>query len=282
MIVTLYGVRGSLACSGSEIEMYGGNTSCVSVSESDDTVLILDAGTGIRYLGVVLDKKIRRVDILLSHFHLDHLQGLGFFKPLYDPFMEVHIYGPASSNHDLYKQLARYFSMPLFPVAIRDFPCKLYLHAVPRVEFSIGMFNIFGQMICHPGFTLGYRITSPNGKIAYLPDHEPALGSKHFPLEAEWTSGYEIAAGVELLIHDAQYTEEEYPSHIGWGHSTIDQAVLFAQLTKVKKLVTFHHDPEHTDNILDNMTSKAIAALPPHTLELRCGREGDVFIVKQN
>ncbi len=277
MIVTLWGARGSVACAGPETVGYGGNTSSVEVRGSDGTILILDAGTGIRRLGLSLEKKIKRVDILLTHLHLDHIQGLGFFVPLYDPDMEVHIYGPAKSNHELHKYLAKYLSPPLFPVIINDLQCKLYLHAVPMKNLKIGEFQIFAQKVCHPGLTMGYRITSPQGTVAYLPDHEPALGNDQFPLNADWTSGYEVAMDADLLLHDAQYATDEYPSHEGWGHSAIYHAILFAKLARVKKLITFHHDPGHSDEKLDAILEEAKAMLPLDTLKIERGKEGCVF-----
>lgn len=279
MIVTLWGTRGSVACSGSETDGYGGNTSSVELRETDDSVIILDAGTGIRRLGLSLNKKIKRVYILLTHMHLDHIQGLGFFSPLYDPEMEIHIYGPAKSNRDLHVQLSKYLSPPLFPVFIADLQSKLYLHAVPAKEFSIEQFNIVGAPVCHPGITIGYRITSPSGTVAYLPDHEPALGVIQFPLASNWTSGFDLAVDADLLLHDTQYTEEEYPAHVGWGHSTIKHALTFALLAKVKKLVTFHHDPSHTDTKLDAMLEAALKSIPRNSLKVERGCEGSVFNV---
>ncbi len=258
MIVKLWGTRGSLACSGPEVERYGGNTSCVEVRDHDGSLLILDAGTGIRRLGVSVDKQFKRIDILLTHLHLDHILGLGFFNPLFDPDVEVHIYGPAKSEQELHKLITNYLSPPLFPVLLRDLPSEVHLHAMPSGEVQIGKFRVISDLIIHPGLTVGYRIISPDAKIAYLPDHEPALGVKDFPSEIEWTSGYNLVNGVDLLIHDAQYTPEEYEEHIGWGHSSILHAFAFASLAKVKTLVAFHHDPGHDDDILDEMFNKAM------------------------
>lgn len=276
MIVTLWGTRGSLACSGPEIEKYGGNTSCVEVRGLDDTVLVLDAGTGIRRLGLALTKKVKKVHILLTHLHLDHIQGLGFFAPLYDENVEVHIYGPASSKRHLYSLLTKYLSPPLFPVLLRDLPCQLFLHEVPLGEFAIGEFRIRGQYVCHPGLTLGYRIASHKSVMAYIPDHEPACGVKEFPAAPEWTSGFDLAKGVDLLIHDAQYTHKEYQDRSGWGHSTIEYALKFAKLVKAKSLVTFHHDPAHNDEELDALLEKAIETVKPD-FNILAGREGSAF-----
>ncbi|HWP48882.1 MAG TPA: MBL fold metallo-hydrolase [Candidatus Limnocylindrales bacterium] len=251
MRITLWGTRGSLAAPGPETVRYGGNTSCVEVRGADGTLLVLDAGTGIRRLGATIGPEVPRIDLLLTHLHMDHIQGLGFFKPLDQPDQEVHIWGPPSITLDLHARLARYLSPPLFPVWLRDLPCQLTLHDISLGSFQIGGFQIMASLVCHPGPTLGFRITEGSTSIAYLPDHEPALGAKEFPGEPDWISGFSLAEGVDLLIHDAQYTPEEYSKRIGWGHSAISHTIQFATVTGVKRLVTFHHDPSHTDFLLD-------------------------------
>ena len=279
MKVVLWGTRGSLATPAPDTARYGGNTSCVEVRGANGTVLVLDAGTGIRPLGGKLVGTVRRVDILLTHLHMDHIQGLGFFAPLYNPDSEIHIWGPVSTTLNLPSRLTRYLSPPLFPVRLRDLPCKLTVHEVGCTEFEVGEFRITSAFIIHPGPTVGYRITdmeSAGATIAYLPDHEPALGLSTFPLSAEWTSGYSLAAGVDLLIHDAQYKDDEYTTHVGWGHSSVGQSLLLASLCGVKQFVPFHHDPAHSDKVLDSMMSEAIAKWHPN-FPVVPGIEGATF-----
>jgi ribonuclease BN (tRNA processing enzyme) len=261
--VTPYGVRGSVAAPGPATARYGGNTACVRVTGPDGAVLALDAGTGIRPLALGLPAALRRVDVLLSHLHMDHIVGLGFFGPLYNPSMEVHIWGPASATLTLEARLRRYLAPPLFPVLLRDLPCRLELHHVNRACFSIGAFRIRAARICHPGPTVGYRVETGHGSLAYLPDHEPALGARRFPLDAEWTSGFELAQGVDLLLHDAQYTREEYPRYVGWGHSTIHDAIAFARVAGAKHLVPFHYDPSRDDAALEATLAVAVKDLDP-------------------
>jgi phosphoribosyl 1,2-cyclic phosphodiesterase len=260
MRVTLWGTRGSLASPGAETARYGGNTACVEVRADDGTILILDAGTGIRRLGASWPKDVRRVDVLLTHLHMDHIQGLGFFGPLYNDDMEVHIWAPASPTMKLQARLSRYLSPPFFPVHLRDLACRLTLHEVPCDRIAIGPFLVSAGLVCHPGPTVGYRVECAGAALAYLPDHEPALGDPDFPGKPEWTSGYALAADVDLLIHDAQYNAGEYPQHAGWGHSSIDQAIRFAALVRARRLVTFHHDPAHNDEELDRIFAQAVAA----------------------
>jgi phosphoribosyl 1,2-cyclic phosphodiesterase len=265
MKVTLWGTRGSLATPGAETARYGGNTSCVGVVARDGTVLVLDAGTGIRGLGRTIDASLRRIDILLTHLHMDHIQGLGFFAPLFRPDLSVHIWGPVSSHISLRERLMRYLSPPLFPVSLRELPCMITLHEVPCGDVDIGEFRVSSALVCHPGPTVGYRITDGEGSVlTYLPDHEPALGAKAFPsLPLAWTSGGVLAANTDLLIHDSQYSAEEYTSHIGWGHSSFNHALAFATLSEAKHLVPFHHDPGHTDVDIDRMMKEAMADASP-------------------
>jgi phosphoribosyl 1,2-cyclic phosphodiesterase len=275
MRVTLWGTRGSLATPGPETARYGGNTSCVEVCGREGTVLVLDAGTGIRRLAATLPDSVRRVDVLLTHLHMDHIQGLGFFAPLYRPDIEVHIWGPASTALSLQTRLTRYLSPPLFPVGLSELPCKL--HEVPGGEVDIGEFRVSSALVCHPGPTVGYRISAAEGVLTYLPDHEPALGATPFKfLQREWTSGGSLAAGADLLIHDSQYDTAEYVGHVGWGHSSLKQTLDFGALTEVKHLVPFHHDPAHTDADLDRLMAAAMEEAKP-AYQVTPGLEGATF-----
>ncbi len=281
MKVTLWGTRGSLPSPGPETIRYGGNTSCVEVYGPDGTLLVLDSGTGIRRLTQSVPEHIWRVDIMLTHLHMDHIQGLGFFGPLRSPNYEVHIWGPASSTADLHARLSRYLSPPLFPVRLRDLPCNLELHEVSGAQFEVGEFGITSNFVCHLDPTVGYRIETSSAAIAYLPDHEPALGVKDFPGSRDWTSGYELAAGVDLLIHDAQYTNDEYETRIGYGHSSIKQAFLFADLAEVEHFVPFHHDPTHSDDQLDSLMQETAQEIKP-SFSVTPGIEGASFEVGAN
>jgi len=253
--VQVWGTRGSLAAPGTDTLRYGGNTSSVLVTGSEGEYVILDAGTGIRPLGLALPPDLKRLDILVTHLHMDHLQGLGFFGPIFRDDIEIHIWGPPSTTMSLHSRVSRYLSPPLFPVRLRDMPRLPELHDA-RHYFGIGSLRVRADRICHPGATVGYRVTDPNGScLAYLPDHEPALGQQHFPGSGEWTSGFALIRHADLLIHDAQYTDEEYPEHIGWGHTGIGQLAALATLAEVRQLMPFHHDPGHGDAQLDAMTA---------------------------
>lgn len=257
MKIRVWGSRGSLPSPGPENNEIGGNTSCIEIIHKDSCV-ILDGGSGIQRLGTHLSPDIKQIDILLTHLHLDHIMGLGFFQQLYNPNISINIWGPAGSNENLVSRLRRYFSPPLFPVRLQELPCKLNIFEIDETVITVGELQITASYVCHPGPTVGFRVESENAVLTYLPDHEPALGSIDFPNNAEWTSGYALAQGADLLLHDAQYKNDEYASRIGWGHSSMDDAIKFAELCKVKKLLFFHHDPLHSDNQLKQMLEESV------------------------
>jgi phosphoribosyl 1,2-cyclic phosphodiesterase len=254
---TIWGCRGSLAAPGPETVRYGGNTSCVEVRLADGTLLVLDAGTGIRPLGLSLTDHPGPIHLLLTHLHLDHLEGLGFFLPIWDAKREVHIYGPPSPIRTLEERIARYFSPPLFPVDLSDIPAHIVFHNVRDEPFEVGAAQIEAGLVEHPDPTLGYRILGDGTVFAYIPDHEPALGADLLRLGPEWVSGTGIADRADVLFHDAQYFEAEYADRVGWGHSGVADTVAFARLARVGRLVLFHHDPHHTDADLDELGARA-------------------------
>lgn len=273
MNVTFWGTRGSLASPGTDTARYGGNTSCVSVQGREGTLLILDAGTGIRNLGQSLSSPPEQVHILLTHLHMDHIQGLPFFAPLRRPGTEIHIWGPASTTLGLHARLQKYLSPPLFPVSVRELAASFHFHELPDHVTDIGEFQVKAQLIIHPNPTIGYRIQSTNRAVTYLPDHEPALGGRTFGTDNSWTSGYKLAEGADLLIHDSQYTEDEYRNRLGFGHSSIKHAFQFAGLCGVKHFAPFHHDPTHNDDSLDHMFEQTIGEMQP-SYKVTPSREG--------
>jgi phosphoribosyl 1,2-cyclic phosphodiesterase len=252
MKIKVWGARGSIPAPGPETMRYGGNTSCVEVTLEDGSTLILDAGTGIRNLGMVLPRVERPIHILLTHLHLDHIQGLMFFAPAFRPESEIFIWGPASPEASLQDRIARYISAPLAPVEVRELPSLVFREAEP-MEWRIGSARVVAQSVTHRGPTLGYRIEDGGTTLTYIPDHEPGLGAPISDLEDDWISGFDLANDASLLIHDCQYTDREYPSYIGWGHSPMSDALTFAHRTHAQRVLLFHHDPLHADDFLDDL-----------------------------
>ncbi len=280
MKATFWGTRGSLPSPRPGTTRYGGNTACVEIRTSDGAVVLLDAGSGIHRLAD-FGGETSRIDVLLSHLHMDHILGLGFFGALFHPDLEVHIWGPPSATLDLRARLSRYLSPPLFPVRLADLPCRLELHDAPRGTFELPGMSVTADLVCHPGPTVGYRLEADGATLTYIPDHEPGLGNDDFLASLDWTSGFPLMAGVDVLIHDAQYTDEEYPAHVGWGHSTINQAMRIAEAAGVGILAPFHHDPRHNDSQLDRLFSVA-AEERDWSFDLAPAREGTTMTLGQH
>lgn len=263
MQIRVWGCRGSVAAPGADTVKYGGNTSCVAVTLASGHNLVLDAGTGMRALGVLMRKTPpEQLHILLTHLHLDHLQGLGFFRPLFIPGLDIHLWGPASPVQSLAERIAMYLSPPLFPVHLNDVPASLTFHDAPEEAVTIGSATIRAAKVKHQGPTVGYRIEENGRVFVYLPDHEPSLGTTLQSQPAEWMSGHDIARDADVLLHDAQYGDDEYPNHIGWGHSSLADALEFADKSGVGRLVLFHHDPYHTDDELEALLAVVQAQRP--------------------
>jgi phosphoribosyl 1,2-cyclic phosphodiesterase len=249
----IWGARGSIPAPGPETMRYGGNTSCIEVTLSDHSTLILDAGTGIRQLGMAMPAPEKPVNLLLTHLHMDHIQGFMFFSPVFQPDSEIVVWGPASPEASLRDRIARYISAPLAPVEVRELPSLLTFHEADSLEWEIGPARVRAQAVNHRGPTLGYRIEDNGTVLCYIPDHEPALGPPLSQVEDEWISGFDLAHGADLLIHDCQYTDAEYETHLGWGHSAVSDALEFAQRTGPERVLLFHHDPLHSDDFLDRL-----------------------------
>jgi phosphoribosyl 1,2-cyclic phosphodiesterase/hemoglobin-like flavoprotein len=247
MRATIWGCRGSIATPGPDTQAYGGNTSCVELELNDGTTVILDAGTGIRPLGLELARRPQApIHLLLSHMHLDHLEGLPFFAPLWTPGAEVHIWAPECARGSVGEHIARYMSPPLFPVELEDAAARVVLHELPEGEWTLGSARVLADPVTHKGPTVGYRFEEGDRSLAYIPDHESYLAC-----------GYRVAKDASVLIHDAQYFESEYTARSGWGHSSVAHAVSFACTANVERLVLFHHDPTHTDTDLATLESRS-------------------------
>jgi phosphoribosyl 1,2-cyclic phosphodiesterase len=255
----IWGCRGSLATPGPDTVRYGGNTSCVEVRGADGSLLVLDAGTGIRRLGRALPPGgPKTIHLLLTHLHLDHVEGLGFFAPLHDPEAEIHVYGPAAPGRSLRDRIATYLSPPWYPLRFDDLEAAISFHEVERDAWEIGALRLRSSPVTHPGQTVAYRVEDDGLSFAFVPDNEPALDGPVEDQADESLSGLTLAAGADLLFHDAQYTSEEYASRVGWGHSSIPDFAAFVRRAEPGRVLMFHHDPAHSDADVDAMHADAV------------------------
>jgi len=274
MIVRVWGARGSLSAPGPATVGYGGNTSCVEIEFADGTTLILDAGSGIRELGQrIAERDPGLLYICLTHLHLDHVEGLGFFEPLWTPGWKLHFWGPPSATTTLQDRVARYLSPPLFPVGLAEAPAEVVFEDVPREPWRLGSAVIEAEAVEHRGPTVGYRIDDEGRVLVYLPDHEPYLTAA-LDDERKWVSGWALAAGADLLLHDSQYTEEEYAQRLGWGHSSVNQAAVFSRAAGVRQLGMFHHDPMRSDHELEELYDQVAEAVRDSQEPPLIAREG--------
>lgn len=287
MKVRFWGARGSIATPGPETARYGGNTSCVTVSD-DATMIILDAGTGIRNLGIELSRVsgAQELHLLLTHTHWDHIQGFPFFVPAFMAGTVIHIYGLAPSEKPLSEVLGGQMQSEYFPVAMGELAAELVFHPLPTGPFAVGTFHVSWCHMNHPGITVGYRLASDRGVVTYATDTEPfrrvleplrpssGVGASYGRIRDHEI--VRLAEGADLYIADAQYSPEEYAGKRGWGHTSTHDAVLMAWAAGARRLALFHHDPMHDDAAIDRMVQEAHAmtAGAPSPLEVFAAAEG--------
>lgn len=279
--VTFWGTRGSIPTPGAHTARYGGNTSCVAVSGLPDQLVILDAGSGIRLLGTQLAKaatNAMNLDILLSHTHWDHIQGLPFFQPLHGKNNSVRIYGAAQGGVPLEQILDRQMDPVVFPVPLKALAADLKITEVVTGSFEIDGFTVEAYRLRHQGTTLGYKLVPVTGghTIAYLTDNELGSGGS-YDVGPGWREGLvRFLGGVDTLIHDGMYTEAMIESRSGWGHSTPEQAIDLAREAGCQRLVLFHHEPEHDDAAIDALVqgAKTYAAQRAPKLAVEAAMEG--------
>lgn len=253
--VTFYGVRGSTPCHGDDTKRYGGNTSCVVVRVPGEQPIMFDLGTGARYFGQEQSWPFEGT-CLLSHLHWDHVQGLPFFAPLLRADSTLHLYAPEQRDgRGLREVIDDAIRPPMFPLAASQLPGELVCYETADDDFMVGSVRVTARMVPHIGPTLGFRLEWGGRSIAYLSDHQQ-------PVDGSLTmadSARELATGVDLLIHDAQFTDCEFEMKRHWGHCTIDYAVWLARECGVRTLALFHHDPTRTDDQLDAVASEHAA-----------------------
>lgn len=263
--LTFWGVRGSMASAGAGTKCFGGESPCVEICWRE-TRIICDAGTGIRRLGMKLEKEGKKIRaaLLFSHLHLDHIIGLPFFRPLYSAKNSFVLAGPKNGGEEFRAALARCVSPPYFPLPIRAAPAKLTYRTVDAKPFTVDDVRVLPFHLRHPGGALGWRLEFPHGKaIVHVSDNEPG--------ERAWQKKMvKWLTGADLLVHDAQYTPTEYRQKHGWGHSPYTFPLKLAALAGIKRVILFHHDPDHDDQRLRSFLAEARRYVKQQKWKLTC------------
>lgn len=260
--VKFYGVRGSTPCSCESNQRIGGNTACVVVTGDGFDPIVLDLGTGLRFWGTDLCEACTesgptappfKATALVSHLHWDHVQGLPFFAPLHKPGAELHVIGPPQDDHSLEEAFDLFLCPPYFPVTLAQLAGTVTFEEATDAPIRLGAATVTSRDVPHVGPTLGFRIEAGGSSIAYVSDHQQP-GCRSTDVAA---SVLELCDGVDLLIHDAQYTDPEFAEKFDWGHCTTDYAVEVAAQCGAKRLALYHHDPSHDDDTVAALTEQA-------------------------
>jgi len=281
--ITFWGVRGSVPTPGAATVRYGGNTSCVEV-RADGQIIILDAGTGIRPLGLELAREFNGtaidITLLITHTHWDHIQGFPFFLPAYQPKNTIRVLGFEGARQGLGSTLAGQMESPYFPIALQQMPGNVVIEELQSFDFKIGEVRATAAIVNHPGIAVGYRLTTAGGSLAYLPDNEPFHEDQHGyeqdRINMQNRKLIDFISDVDVLIIDSQYDSDEYASHIGWGHGCVDEVVRLGLLAKVKQLYLFHRDPGHDDTKIDTILAHARHLAEGSPMKVFAATEGEV------
>ena len=271
MHVTFYGVRGSTPCPTEGNNRYGANTSCVALESAGRDPIVLDLGTGLRFWGETLPHDGSFLGhALVTHLHWDHVQGLPFFVPVLQEGSCFDVYGPPTVDCSLAECFETFIAPPYFPVAIADLPGSVTFHDAVDTELSVGQAKVVVRQVPHTGLTNGYRVEQDGTVVTYIPDHQmPVDGSRAISHDV-----LELCDGADLLIHDAQYTPEEFARKTHWGHCTVDYAIEVAAEAGVKRLALFHHDPSHDDVTVDCLLAGARSSAVGRIDEVIAAAEG--------
>ncbi len=295
MRVRFWGTRGSIATPGPDTVRFGGNTACIEVTTDAGACFIFDCGTGARALGASLmahAPKPISATILLSHTHWDHIQGFPFFAPLFGPGNRITVCGPEGSGRSLREVLSGQMEFTYFPIEIGQLPATITFQELGEGTHEIGGARIIAQYLHHPAMTLGYRIEADGAAVVYLCDHEPfsetfwhdspAAGHAESIVHDGDRRHARFMAGAGLVIHDGQYTPEEYPSKKNWGHSTYEYAVGMAAAAGVRQLVLTHHDPIHDDAFVEEVEKRACgyARQRGYNVQVCCAFEGQDLAIE--
>ena len=288
MKVRFWGTRGSVPTPGPQTAKYGGNTSCVEVRAQDGTIIILDCGTGARMLGLDLLKSAShplRINLFIGHTHWDHIQGFPFFTPAFLPDTELNVFAPAGLQRTVEDALAGQMQYSYFPVTLRDLRSRIHFTELEEGFLRLGDVMIETQYLNHTAPTISFRISSGGATVAYVTDHEPFWNPSGSQFKHPGDQRHiAFLNGADLVIHDAQYSLEEYASKVGWGHSTVDYATEIAMAAGVKQLALFHHDPLHDDGEIARMEGIARHLVKERgaSLDVVAAEEGLILDVRGN
>jgi len=277
MRATFYGVRGSFPSSSPTTRRHGGSTACVELHVDGEAPIFLDLGSGLPHFDaskVQVDGEPFRAVALVTHLHLDHVQGLPFFPPVHEYGTRIDVYGPRQPKGSLREAFAHLVQPPYFPLLLDQIRGDLVFHDVCDDELEIGGAKVTVRPVPHVGPTVGYRVTWGGGTLAYISDHQAPL-----TLDTVDDEVIELCAGVDLLIHEGQYTPEEFAVKANWGHGTIEYAVRVAMEAGARRLCIFHHDPWRSDDQLDMLIDKARSGLGGATEEIFAAAEGMVLTI---
>jgi CheY-like chemotaxis protein/phosphoribosyl 1,2-cyclic phosphodiesterase len=292
MRIRFWGTRGSLATPGPTTLRYGGNTSCVEARANDGTLIVLDCGTGAHRLGQALMAESAqpvRGHLMITHTHWDHIQGFPFFAPVFAAGGEWDLYAPSGLGERLEAVLSAQMQHPYFPVTLSQLSATIRYHDLVEGALTVGGVRVVAQYLNHPALTLGYRLVADGASVVYAVDHEPHMrdrpdgGGMGSPGEAsphaEDTRHVAFLEGADLVIHDAQYTAEEYPEKVNWGHSSAETAVDYALAAHVRRLALTHHDPTRDDDAVDRLVEvcRERARRAGSTLDVFAAAEGQII-----
>jgi len=287
--VQFWGTRGSLPTPGPSTLRYGGNTPCLAIRSARGTLVIIDGGTGLHRLGQKLRSGGGKLagHILISHTHWDHIQGVPFFAPFFAPGNSWDIYGPKGLNESLRETLAGQMQHSYFPITLSDFGASIRYHDLLEGTFQIDDIKVTTQYLNHPALTLGYRLEADGAALVYCCDHEPfsrEVAEGRQAISGQDQHHADFIEGADLLIHDAQYTAAEYPTKVGWGHSSQEFVVQLARHAHVKHVVLTHHDPLRADDALDGILAGLRNGLRADhsTMQITAAAEGDAIEVERS
>jgi phosphoribosyl 1,2-cyclic phosphodiesterase len=268
MIVRFWGARGSIPVSGRDYLRYGGDTTCVEIRTQDDEIIVVDAGSGIRRLGTRLIAENRdRFALIFTHAHWDHLMGFPFFKPIYVAGTNIAVYGCPFVQTSIKQMIANIMLPPYFPVNFSDLKADINYHEACDSIFTHHAVQVATIPLSHPNQGIGYKF-SENGKtFVFLTDNE--LGYPH-PGGLPYEDYLAFSYGAEILVHDAEYREEEYGMTRAWGHSVYKQALQLAIDARVKKFGLFHHNQERSDAAVDEIVADCRRIVKEQKAELEC------------